>query len=148
MSEHVIERPELQPPATRAMFGVLTLVLWASYAYLLLPALTLIAWYFGFTRVYDEMVMRSGWEALASLLGYYALIVLIMGVIQIGWASINWARFSGARDRRRLRERMVDREVTNMFAGDASALPQWQSARRLVVHHHPSRPIIVSVEPA
>jgi biofilm PGA synthesis protein PgaD len=148
MSEHVIERPELQPPATRAMFGVLTLVLWTSYAYLLLPAFTLIAWYFGFTTVYDEMVMRSGWEALASLLGYYALIVLIMGVIQIGWASINWARFRGTRDRRRLRERQVDREVASMFAGSIEALPQWQSAKRLVVHHDEARPLIVSIEAA
>ncbi|HKB84278.1 MAG TPA: poly-beta-1,6-N-acetyl-D-glucosamine biosynthesis protein PgaD [Burkholderiales bacterium] len=146
MSEYVIERPELQAPAMRAFFSMLTVVLWTSYVYLLLPVATLLAWYVGFTAVYEEMVMRRGWEALVDLIGFYGIIVLVMGLIQVGWASINWARFYGKRDRRRLRDRQVDMEIQRMFMMDTTEFPVWQNARRLVVHHHETEPRIVAVE--
>ncbi len=146
MSEYIIERPELQLPAMRAFFSVLTIVLWTSFVYLLLPVATLLAWYVGYTAVYEEMVMRRGWEALADLIGSYSIVVLVMGLIQVGWASINWARFRGKRDRRRLRERQVDRDIEKMFMMDTGEFPVWQNARRLVVHHHETLPKIVSIE--
>ena len=146
MSEFVIERPELQAPAMRAFCSMLTVVLWTSYVYLLLPVATLVAWYVGVSEVYEEMVMRRGWETLVDLIGFYGIIVLVMGVIQVGWASINWARFSGKRDRRRLRERVVDMDIEKMFMMDTSEFPVWQNARRLVVRHDASEPRIVSVE--
>lgn len=146
MSEHIIERPELQAPAVRAFFGMLTVVLWTTYVYLLLPLATLLAWYFGYSAVYEEMVMRRGWASLVELIGFYALIVLVMGVIQVGWASVNWARFYGERDRRRLRERQVDMEIDRMFMMDTAEFPVWLNAKRLVVHHHETLPLIVAVE--
>ncbi len=146
MSEYIIERPELQLPAMRAFFSVLTIVLWTSFVYLLLPVATLLAWYVGYTAVYEEMVMRRGWEALVDLIGSYSIVVLVMGLIQVGWASINWARFRGKRDRRRLRERQVDRDIEKMFMMDTGEFPVWQNARRLVVHHHETLPKIVSIE--
>lgn len=146
MSEFIIDRPELQAPSTRALFGVLTIVLWTSYVYLLLPLATLLAWYLGYTAVYEEMVMRRGWEALIELFGFYGIIVLVMGLVQVGWASINWARFSGKRDRRRLRERRVNMDVQKKFMIDTSPLPIWTSAKRLVIHHHETLPVIVAVE--
>jgi biofilm PGA synthesis protein PgaD len=146
MSEYVIDRPELQAPAVRAFFSMLTVVLWTAYVYLLLPLATLLAWYVGYTAVYEEMVMRRGWEALVGLIGFYGIVVFVMGMIQVGWASINWARFSGARDRRRLREPQVDMEVERMFMMDTGEFPVWQIAKRLVVHHHEAEHKIVSVE--
>ena len=146
MSEYIIERPELQLPAMRAFFSVLTIALWTSFVYLLLPVATLLAWYVGYTAVYEEMVMRRGWEALVDLIGSYSIVVLVMGLIQVGWASINWARFRGKRDRRRLRERQVDRDIEKMFMMDTGEFPVWQNARRLVVHHHETLPKIVSIE--
>lgn len=148
MNELVIDRPDLQPPAMRALYSAMTVALWTFYVYLLLPLATLLAWYVGYSAVYEEMMMRRGWEALVELIGWYSLIVLIMGLIQVGWASINWARFRGARDRRRLRERQVDMEVEKMFLIDTTEFPAWQNARRIVVHHHPVEHKIVSVEVA
>jgi biofilm PGA synthesis protein PgaD len=148
MNELVIDRPDLQPPAMRALYSAMTVALWTFYVYLLLPLATLLAWYVGYSAVYEEMMMRRGWEALVELIGWYSLIVLIMGLIQVGWASINWARFRGARDRRRLRERQVDMEVEKMFLIDTTEFPAWQDARRIVVHHHPVEHKIVSVEVA
>ena len=146
MNEHVIDRPELQPPAMRAFFGMLTFVLWTAYVYLLLPILTLLAWYAGYTAIYEDMVMRRGWEALVELIGMYAAIVIMMGLIQVSWASVNWARFAGKRDRRRLRERHVDMAIQKMFMMDTTEMPVWQNAKRLVVHHHITEDRIISVE--
>ncbi|HVY07133.1 MAG TPA: poly-beta-1,6-N-acetyl-D-glucosamine biosynthesis protein PgaD [Burkholderiales bacterium] len=148
MSEHIIDRPDLLPPARRAFFSALTVVFWTFYLYLLMPLATLIAWYVGWTAVYGEMVMRRGWEALVELLTWYSLIVLIMGLVQIGWASINWARFRGKRDRRRFRERQVDIDMQKMFMTDIADLAIWQDAKRIVVRHHKTHSKIVAVEAA
>ena len=146
MSEYIVGRPELQLPAMRAFFSVLAIVLWTSFVYLLLPVATLLAWYVGYTAVYEELVMRRGWEALVDPIGSYSIIVLVMGLIQVSWASINWARFRGKRDRHRLRERQVDRDIEKMFMMDTEEFSAWQNARRLVVHHHETLPKIVPIE--
>jgi poly-beta-1,6-N-acetyl-D-glucosamine biosynthesis protein PgaD len=146
MSELVIDRPELQSPSLRAFYGVLTILFWSLYLYLLLPLGTFLAWSVGFYAVYEEMVIRRGWEALVELLGYYGLVILLMGLAQVGWASINWARFRGKRDRRRLRERQVDMDIGAMFMADTTEFPAWQNARRLVVHHHDTEHRITRVE--
>jgi len=147
MNYLVIDRPELQPAAQRAFFSALTVVLWTFYVYLLLPLVTLLAWYFGYSAVYEEMVMRNGWEALIKLMGFYGAIVLAMAFTQIGWALINWMRFAGKRDRRRERERVVDMGFTHpVFLIDTVEIPVWQNARRLVVRHHETEARIVSVE--
>jgi len=49
-----------QSKGKRAIFGVLTAALWSFYLYLLLPLASLLAWWLGFTAVYEEMVMRRG----------------------------------------------------------------------------------------
>lgn len=146
MNEIVIDRPELQAPVKRAFFHALTAVMWSFYIYLLLPVAALIAWWIGFSAVYEEMVMRRGWETLVSLLGWYSLIILLIAIAQVGWALINWARFKGKRDRRRLQERQVDMRVDHMFMTDMARHGEWQSARRLVVHHHPVEHKITAVE--
>jgi biofilm PGA synthesis protein PgaD len=148
MNEIVINRPELQRPAARVFFSAVTAVFWTFYLYLMLPLATLIAWYVGFTVVYEEMLMRRGWESLLNLLGVYALIVLLIGAFQVGWALMNLFRFRGKRDRRRLHERFVDMNTADMFLADTTEYPQWKMAKRLVVSHHPTFSKIVSVEMA
>ena len=148
MSEHIIDRPELLPPVKRAFFDALTVVFWTFYLYLLLPLATLIAWYAGWTAVYEEMVMKRGWESLVQLLAFYGLIILVIGAGQLGWALVNWARFKGKRDRRRLSERYVEMNVEKMFMIDIADLAAWQGAKRVVVHHHSTLSKIVAVEAA
>jgi len=146
MNEHVIDKPELQPPVMRAFFSAMTVVMWSFYIYLLLPVATLIAWYVGFSAVYEEMVMRRGWEALLQLLGWYSVIIMLIALAQVGWASVNWARFKGKRDRRRFSERKVDMGVDQMFVADLECHADWQEAKRLVVHHHDFEHKIAAVE--
>jgi poly-beta-1,6-N-acetyl-D-glucosamine biosynthesis protein PgaD len=143
----IIDRPELQSKSKRAIFGVLTAGLWSFYLYLLLPLASLLAWWLGFVVVYEELVMRRGWEALLEIIGVYGAIVLAMGLVQVGWALGNWLRFYGRRDRRRERPPVVSQEFADpMFLMDTGEFPVWLNAKRLVVHHHPTDPRITSVE--
>jgi len=146
MNDIVIDRPDLQTPTMRALFNALTVVMWSFYLYLLLPLATLLAWWIGFSAVYEEMVMRRGWESLVQLLGWYSLVILLIAMAQVGWAMLNWVRFRGKRDRRRLRERQVDMAIEHMFLMDTGDRAAWQDARRMVVHHHPVEHKIVAVE--
>ena len=146
MNELVIDRPELQTPMMRALYNALTVVMWSFYLYLLLPMATLVAWWVGFSAVYEEMVMRRGWEALVSLLGWYSVVILLIALAQVGWAVVNWARFRGKRDRRRVRERQVDMRVDHMFLTDIGQRADWQAAKRLVVHYHGIEHKITAVE--
>ncbi len=145
----IIDRPELQSKSKRAIFGVLTAGLWSFYLYLMLPLASLLAWWLGITAVYEELVMRRGWEALLELIGLYSGIVLAMGVVQVGWALISWLRFYGKRDRRRERPPVMNQQFTEpLFLMDTGEFPAWLNAKRLVVHHHPTKPRITSVEAA
>ena len=143
----IIDRPELQSRGKRAIFGALTAGLWSFYLYLLLPLASLLAWWLGFVVVYEEMVMRRGWEALLELIGVYGAIVLTMGLVQVSWALGNWLRFYGGRDRRRERPQEASQEFAEpLFLMDTGEYPVWLNAKRLVVHHHPTQPRIISVE--
>ena len=143
----IIDRPDLQSKSKRALFGVLTAGLWTFYLYLLLPLASLLAWWLGFVVVYEEMVMRRGWEKLLELIGVYGAIVLAMGLVQVGWALTNWLRFYGRRDRRRERPPLMSPEFAEpLFLMDTGEFPSWMNARRLVVHHHPTQPRITAVE--
>ena len=143
----IIDRPELQSKGKRAIFGVLTAGLWTFYLYLLLPLASLLAWWLGFVVVYEEMVMRRGWETLLGLIGVYGAIVLAMGLVQVGWALTSWLRFHGRRDRRREPPPVMSPEFAEpLFLMDTGEFPAWMNAKRLVVHHHPTQPRITSVE--
>ncbi len=146
MTELIIDRPELHSHGQRLIFGLLTAALWTFYVYLLLPLATLLAWWLGYSTLYETMVVKHGWETLLGMLGLYATIIAAIGVVQILWALGNWLRFSGSRDRRRTRSVTVDSSLMqSRFMTDTSEFPAWQDSKRLTVHLHPMLPRIVDV---
>lgn len=147
MTHLIIDRPELNPRGQRLLFGALTCALWTFYAYLLLPVGTLLAWWLGYSALHEAMIVKNGWEMLLTLLGAYLAIIAVIGVVQILWAVGNWLRFSGERDRRRVRPAALPTEhVQPHFLMDTSEFPAWQDAKRLTVHLHHSLPRIVAVQ--
>ena len=75
----LIERPDLQSPQQRTLYGALTLAFWALWFYLWLPVLALLAWALGFQQAYKYMVVLDGYQQLLRLLGIYSLIILLLG---------------------------------------------------------------------
>jgi biofilm PGA synthesis protein PgaD len=129
----IFERPELQAPRQRVVFGALTLAFWMLWVYLWLPVISLVAWYFGGSTVYREMVSRSGYEAVVELLAVYGAIVGILAGGLVLWALYNWARFS-SRERRRALPALTLQETADRFRLSAPQLGQWQKAKRVLVH--------------
>jgi biofilm PGA synthesis protein PgaD len=147
MTHTIIDRPELQSRGQRWLFSLLTAALWSFYLYLLLPLVSAFAWWMGYNAIYQAMVVDSGWETLLSMVGVYAVIIAVIGTVQIVWALGNWLRFSGERDRRRERAPSMDAEfVQPLFMTDTQEFPAWQNAKRLTVHLHQTLPRIIAVE--
>lgn len=90
----LIERPELQSTRQRAVFGILTLVMWAIWFYLWLPLITLVGWYLGFDLFADYILNLGENEQWRDLLWYGAVIVL-SGMSLFLWSQYNLSRFSG-----------------------------------------------------
>jgi len=128
-SKLIIDHPAAQPPLHRAAFGLVTLAIWLLWLYLLMPAVTLLAWAFGALRFVDVMVVQSGASSVFRLLGWYLLIVVILSGSLIGWALYNWIRFRNS-DRRGARRGVQEHQaIADHLGVDARLLAGWQLAR-------------------
>lgn len=100
MNPPLINRPDRVSRLRHTVLGFFTAVLWACYAYLWVPLLTLLAWLLGMHTVYQRLYLEQNAVdpfVLASL----PIIALICAVLLIGWAEYNRARFADADERRR-----------------------------------------------
>lgn len=89
----LIDVPERQHPARRALFAIVTLAAWMAWASLWLPLLTLLAWMFGLRVGYIELAVREhghGGQDLLVLLALAAACSLVMTT----WSSYNYLRFA------------------------------------------------------
>ncbi len=105
----IIDRPELQARWRRTVYSTITLVAWAAWMYLWLPAITLVAWFLGYRRFVGEIVAPDGGIILRATL-VYLLIIGAMGLILILWSRYNVFRFRG-KTRRGAGEPVSDREM-------------------------------------
>jgi biofilm PGA synthesis protein PgaD len=129
----IFERPELQAPQQRVVYGVLTLAFWVLWLYLWLPVVSLVAWLLGGLTFYHEMLERSGYQAVTELLAWYGAIVGALGGGLVLWASYNWFRFRSG-DRRRPLPALTTRDMAIYFRVGEADLAQWQVSKRAVVH--------------
>ena len=134
MSPLIIESPDLQELRQRYAFAALTLVFWVVWFYLWTPLVSLVAWLFGLDLLYNEMVLFDGWHALQDLLGWYALVIVLLAFILGSWAWYNLKRF-GVRDKRRQAPAVTPSEVAGHFGLPEGDLAAIKSARRVVISH-------------
>jgi biofilm PGA synthesis protein PgaD len=134
----IIDRPELVPVRSRVTFGALTIVFWLVWAYLWSPLLTLAGWgvglYLGYTNLAPDFRAGRIWPILLS----YLAVIVALGALLLGWASIQWARFRTV-DRRAATDPVSAAELAVhpliQVGLDESSLLRWQRSRRLVVTH-------------
>lgn len=95
----VIQRPERQTGAQKALFGAVTVVLWVFWACLWLPLITLGAWAYG---IRDALAQLHIFDPITD--GGDINIVLIVAfssaAIFTAWSMYNYARFVGKQKRR------------------------------------------------
>lgn len=90
----IINRPERVSRARKGAWGLVTLVAWLIFAWLLLPLITLALWAFGATTAYGSFatVLPSIEPELLLLMAWVAL---IMSTSLLAWAEFNRHRFRG-----------------------------------------------------
>ena len=72
----------------------LTTLMWAFYAYLWLPLISLGAWYIGIQFAYDLVLWAGGIESLVSLLLGFLLILLFTALVVVLWSWVQRTRFA------------------------------------------------------
>ena len=134
MSDLIINQPGLQKLRQRFASSLLTFLFWVIWIYLWLPLFSLFAWLLGVDLFYDQMIVRSGYEALVDVIAWYLLVILIIAITLLGWAGYNLFRFRN-KNRRRGSPQVGHSEIANHFGIDAEHLAQWHSARHIVICH-------------
>lgn len=130
----LIERSDLQSPRQWRLYGALTLVFWAFWVYLWVPVLALLAWALGLEQAYKYMVVLGGYREVLELLGFYSLVILLLGGGLVLWAVYNIIRFRGV-ERRTTALPVTPAEIGQAFGQDPKAVAHWQGKQRLYVTH-------------
>ncbi|NII53675.1 poly-beta-1,6-N-acetyl-D-glucosamine biosynthesis protein PgaD [Luteibacter sp. SG786] len=127
----IIQRPERQSHAQRAVFATLTVFAWLFWAFLWLPLLTLAAWAFGVRtawvqlRVFD--LVENGGDINVIL-----IVAVACAAIFFSWSKYNHARFAGKQKRRGNKPVGVAQTAAAIGASTDDAL-KIQAHRRAVV---------------
>jgi biofilm PGA synthesis protein PgaD len=129
----IIQRPELQPRAQRAIYGTVTAVAWVVWAYLWLPLVTLVAWYFGVRAFIREIVIPDQAVLLFTAVVYVLIIILLGGTLLL-WSQYNLRRFGGE-DRRAASPPVARHEVLGWFQIPETTLDTLQQSGSMVVEH-------------
>ena len=132
----IIQRGDLQSSQQRIIYGALTAAFWALWFYLWLPLLALLAWALGLQQAYKYMIVLGGYRDLIDLLGWYGLIILLLGGSLILWAGYNIVRFRGV-ENRSANLAITAKEIARDFGMDAISVERWQRAQTLYVTHDP-----------
>jgi biofilm PGA synthesis protein PgaD len=130
----LIERPDLQSPRQRTLYGALTLAFWAFWFYLWLPLLALLAWSLGLQQAFKYMVVLGGYHDVIRLVGVYALVILLLGGGLLLWAGYNIFRFGGVENRTSALP-VTPVEIGRHFGQQPEAVANWQNQQRLYVTH-------------
>jgi poly-beta-1,6-N-acetyl-D-glucosamine biosynthesis protein PgaD len=120
-------------PVPTGMLGVLTVVFWAVWIYLVLPLVSLLLWAAGVELLVRETTANS-YRALAdTLVGYSSVLLVLVGLLSL-WIVWNVRRYGGAHDRRLVKaEEVTDLEVWKQFRLDDSIGESLREERYLCV---------------
>jgi len=119
MTPPIIDHMPARGPRRRFASGALTAAAWTVYAWLWVPLITAVAWFVGVRTAYLRLYMYEN-EIDAFLLLSLPVIALVCGILLIGWAEYNRARFANA-DRRKRRVK-TDQEQVRVGLGASAAL--------------------------
>lgn len=127
-----INAPGLRGPHRRAGDQLLTLIMWAIYAYLWLPLISLIAWFIGIDLFYQEMVVNGGFDAFLELSAWYLVVIVLILIVVGGWSASNYFRFHD-KNRRQPQAEASDPEIAAWFSIDDDRLAGIRKADRILL---------------
>jgi biofilm PGA synthesis protein PgaD len=135
----IIEKPELQGMLQRSVYSMITAIAWGFWFYLLLPALSIVAWFFGLQLFYAHVINPVDGYAWGELIKL-AVFVLAALVIIVAWSQYNLRRY-GRRNRRTRIPHIDEQTLMDFYAVDRATFQQLRSRRLLTLDyagdHHP-----------
>lgn len=134
MQDLIFDRPDLQSLAQKYGYYTLTFFFWMLWLYLWLPLVSLMAWLFEISVIYEHMVLLEGYRGVLSMLGAYALVILAGSTVYLGWAGYSYLRFKGV-ERRQEAPPVTVEQLAGFYSVDPAALLVWQHSKRLTIHH-------------
>lgn len=132
MKSLIIDTPSLQSLRQKYTYAVLTLLFWLVWFYLWLPLVSLLAWLFGIDVFYEHMIVLEGLKGLLELLGWYAMVIALIGCILVIWSSYNLLRFGGKNKRTHNPPVRLD-EIASCYALEPAALVAAREAKTLTI---------------
>jgi biofilm PGA synthesis protein PgaD len=117
---------------SRGVFGTVTLGAWTLYAYLWLPAITLVAWAAGLRTAWVQSVLESA-SVDVDALWLMAALVVLLGCTLVLWAEQQRKRFTGL-DRRHRADDVAPLAVAVSLGVAPEVLNGLQVARVATVH--------------
>jgi biofilm PGA synthesis protein PgaD len=127
---------------THSVFGTMTAAAWTLYAYLWLPAITLVAWVLGLRTAWVQNVLQRASVDRSDMWLMLALVVLL-GCALVLWAEQQRRRFSGV-ERRLRADDVVPEQVATSLGVPVHVLADLQGSQVLTVHHDEAgRPVRV-----
>ncbi|MDX9709994.1 MAG: poly-beta-1,6-N-acetyl-D-glucosamine biosynthesis protein PgaD [Trichloromonas sp.] len=135
MKPPIIKNPKGASRLQRYSQRLLTGAFWVGFAMLLRPLLTLFAWYTGAHLFTLAMIERDGWLSLLKVPFIYPLVVVLIGIVLIGWAIYNQLRFQNNERRTRHPDPLTSVQLARFFQVDEEQVRHWQNRRRIVMIH-------------
>ncbi|HSR02013.1 MAG TPA: poly-beta-1,6-N-acetyl-D-glucosamine biosynthesis protein PgaD [Methylophilaceae bacterium] len=89
----IIENSNLQSKTLKSVWLSVTLLMWFLYAYLWLPLISLVAWWFGYQSFTYHMITLNGLTAVETLVADYLLYVVTLCGGLLIWARLEKFRF-------------------------------------------------------
>lgn len=127
-----IDSPELLTRRQQLRDKLVTGLMWALYAYLWLPLISLMAWILGFEFAYDVMIRAGGAAHLRTVLYWYGVAIATIFVVFGVWSLSNRARFS-SQNRRGALDRIEDQSFMGYFGISADELGLLRRGRSLTL---------------
>lgn len=134
INRRAIHAPQLLGRLQRVRDTLLTGAMWAVYAYLWLPLISLLAWLVGVDFAYDAMVRAGGIVALQKMLQYYAAGGIVIFVIIAAWSTSQRIRFRG-KSRRSGAPQVSDEMMRRYWDIDEETLARLRKGRVAVITH-------------
>ncbi|MDB4470781.1 poly-beta-1,6-N-acetyl-D-glucosamine biosynthesis protein PgaD [Deltaproteobacteria bacterium] len=138
----LIIRNDAQSHFQRHGYRALTVLFWLLFLALFRVAITPLAWFAGLQNIYELLSYKVDGSDFAQQLSIYGLVVLLIGLILLGWARYNQFRFS-SRERRTVFLAPVEQtEIAAFFQQTAQQSDVGAGARRMVIHHDESGRVV------
>jgi biofilm PGA synthesis protein PgaD len=122
-----IDRPDLQSWSQRGVFGMLAAAGLMVWLYLFIPLLSLLAWWFGWHR-FDQYIVHDYQQGFTQHLAVLVAVVMVLGLMLLGWASYNILRFYN-NERRHAMPDVQAGDMAHFYELETSAVEQAQASQ-------------------